>query len=117
MRLTGRSAAVPEIPIICFPSSLLLVLALIPLTGEDPGPGRASARAPVSGIDLNNHLILITPFFDCDHFCGNRGHLKTKLLLLAELEQNYLFAPRIASFAAFATRNLTTVLAGILIFS
>jgi hypothetical protein len=29
---------------------------------------------------------------------------------------NYFFAPRIASFAAFATRNFTTVLAGILIF-
>ena len=28
----------------------------------------------------------------------------------------YFFAPRIASFAALATRNLTTVLAGILIF-
>jgi hypothetical protein len=30
---------------------------------------------------------------------------------------NYFFAPRIASFAALATRNLTTVLAGILILS
>jgi hypothetical protein len=29
---------------------------------------------------------------------------------------DYFFAPRIASFAALATRNLTTVLAGILIF-
>jgi hypothetical protein len=29
---------------------------------------------------------------------------------------DYFFTPRIASFAALATRNLTTVLAGILIF-
>jgi len=35
-----------------------------------------------------------------------------------EQQQNldYFFAPRTASFAALATRNLTTVLAGILIF-
>ena len=30
--------------------------------------------------------------------------------------RNYFFTPRTASFAALATRNLTTVLAGILIF-
>jgi len=30
--------------------------------------------------------------------------------------QDYFFIPRTASFAALATRNLTTVLAGILIF-
>src|SRR5208337_1083402 len=33
-----------------------------------------------------------------------------------EQNLNYFFAPRTASFAALATRNLTTVLAGILIF-
>jgi hypothetical protein len=30
--------------------------------------------------------------------------------------RNYFFTPRTASFAALATRNLTTVLAGVLIF-
>jgi hypothetical protein len=33
------------------------------------------------------------------------------------VSKDYFFAPRMASFAAFATRNLKTVLAGILIFS
>ncbi len=32
------------------------------------------------------------------------------------MSKDYFFTPRIASFAAFATRNLTTVLAGILSF-
>ena len=33
------------------------------------------------------------------------------------LQLDYFFTPRMASFATLATRNLTTVLAGILIFS
>jgi hypothetical protein len=43
--------------------------------------------------------------------------LDDKSLTPAATFQNYFFAPRTASFAALATRNLTTVLAGILIFS
>jgi hypothetical protein len=55
--------------------------------------GERIKRATVPGTDLKNHLILITLFFDRDHFCGNRGHLKTKLLLLAELEQTTFSLP------------------------
>src|SRR5580693_1990953 len=35
---------------------------------------------------------------------------------IADYPRDYFFTPRTASFAALATRNLTTVLAGILIF-
>jgi hypothetical protein len=43
------------------------------------------------------------------------GWVKEKMS--AATLRNYFFTPRTASFAALATRNLTTVLAGILIFS
>jgi hypothetical protein len=29
-----------------------------------------------SAVDLDNHLIQITSFWDRDHFCRKRGHLK-----------------------------------------
>jgi hypothetical protein len=43
-------------------------------------------------------------------------HRTQKVPLTERDEQDYFFTPRIAPFATLATRNLTTVLAGILIF-
>src|SRR6516225_10479974 len=48
-------------------------------------------------------------------FCGF-SMPKPDFNLHGNLARNYFFTPRTASFAALATRNLITVLAGILIF-
>jgi hypothetical protein len=63
----------------------------------------------VQPVELSGTVILITSFFDRDHFCGKRGHLERHFILLVRWVQITFFAPRIASFAAFATRNLTVV--------
>jgi hypothetical protein len=43
--------------------------------GFDLSESERIKRASVFRTDLNDHLILITSFFDRDHFCGKRGHL------------------------------------------
>jgi hypothetical protein len=113
--------------------------------GLDLSKGESVKRAWVLVSDLHNYLVLTRPFFHRDYLCRNRAHqglmfsrsgrLESRCLLLhirfptkmrsgaatpatdlLDLSKDYFFAPRIASFAAFATRNLTTVLAGVLIF-
>jgi hypothetical protein len=52
-------------------------------------------RAPVLDRDLDNDLILVTGFFDRDHFCGKRGHLKATLhTAWSGVSKDYSFAPR-----------------------
>src|SRR6516165_9276809 len=88
---------------------------------------------------INDHLILYASFLDRCYLCMNRTHdadlcdanaLGSKAsphrkecqsgFQLARKPRpptpNYFFTPRTASFAALATRNLTTVLAGIFMF-
>ena len=58
-------------------------------------------RAPILGADLNDQLILITSFFDRDHFCGKGRHLKATLHTASpRVSKHYFLAPRIASFVA-----------------
>jgi type IV secretory pathway TrbD component len=63
----------------------------------------------------------LTPDFlalsGCGFSCQDRAfNSPLGLARLSAATPNYFFIPRTASFAALATRNLTTVLAGILIF-
>jgi hypothetical protein len=60
------------------------------------------------------HLLIHLPIEEEDE---DRFKCDTSYCLWARVQGDYFFAPRIAAFAAFAIRNLTTVLAGILIFS
>jgi len=48
--------------------------------GFDLSKSQRIKRASVLLADLDDHLILITSFFDRSHFCWKRGHLKATLI-------------------------------------
>ena len=77
-------------------------------------------RAAIFLRDFDDHLILRAALLDRCNSCRNRTHdaglSAGALTFMGFPTPNYFFAPRTVSFATLATRNLSTVLAGILIF-
>jgi hypothetical protein len=62
-------------------------------------------RAPVSRVNLENHLILIVSFFDRDHFCRKRGLFRRHFTLPDWSEQGLLHPSLVSQPALPAWRG------------